>query len=181
MTKADELRRIASQITNEDLTGKTLAPILKAMADAMVEGGIAGVWGNGQVDIDSIAVPSGNIEASNVQSFMQGIGQVFAYRFTITATVSNATAETNTVHFEADVHREVPEDFWAMGVGYIHTTDGSGGYTPVIVEIGPSAEGGSIMDVHMLPDSAITNGTFLFSGYVTGLWNGAGYSWPNGQ
>lgn len=181
MTKAEELRRVASQLTNKDLSGKTLAPIIKAIADAMIEGGIAGVWGNGQVVLDSFQIPTGTVTPTEARSFIQGIGLEFTFRFTVDLTIANPDAESMTMLFIADVHKEVPEDFWAMGIGYIHTTDGSGGYTPVIVEIGPSAEGGSRMAVHVSFPEAMTAGNFLLSGYVSGTWNGAGYDWPTGQ
>lgn len=178
-TIVDELRRIAALYTDKDLSGATKAPILGAIADALGEGGISGVWGDGQVNADSFQIPTGTVSAESSEAFIQGVGQLFTFRFSTQITVASPDAESTTLLFEATVPRDVPEDFWAMGTGYIQTVDGSGGYTPVQVEIGPSSEGGKTMAVHVLFPQALSAGTFQLSGYVSGMWDSAGYAWPD--
>lgn len=169
MSLKDELNRIAELLTGSADNGGSKLPILRAIADTLEGDNLTGAWGDGQVDIGTVELAGATIDASQVSGYADGIGRAFAFSFEIEAEVSESTNEATTLHFEATMPRDIPEDFGAVGQGYAHTTDGAGNYLPCNVIIGPSAEGGKVMDVHMVFNSSVPDGTYNFSGYVMAM------------
>ena len=169
MSNKTELDRIAALLTGKEGNGKSIFPILKAIADSLEGDDVTGAWGNGQVALESVEMSGASITADSVSGHVDGIGRMFALTFSITGTVAESTADATTIHFEATMPRDIPEDFSAVGQGYAHTTDGAGGYLPCIVTIGPSSAGGATMDVHMVFANEVPNGEYSFVGYVMAM------------
>lgn len=169
MSNKTELDRIAALLTGKEGNGKSIFPILKTIADSLEGDDVTGAWGNGQVNVDSVEMTGATLTADTASGYADGIGRIFAFSFDISGTIADSTADATTIHFEATMPRDIPEDFSAAGQGYAHTTDGAGEYLPCTITIGPSAEGGAIMDVHMIFAAAVPNGTYALSGYVMAL------------
>lgn len=160
MSKSDALRRSVKNITGNDPGRGTLGRLFDAM------GKMAGT----NAEVEQFYLFDGSLtEINNVKAELLG-GDVFSFRFSFKASVTGGL-DSLTAHFLVNTEREVPDGFWAMGVGHIHTADGQGKYYPTVVELNESAEGGTRIDCHVLLEQALeAEGDYVFTGYVTGLW-----------